>query len=54
MALRDATRDDLDDPNYSFYSICWPHRDSMIGFVSRMNPVELSSPESGTSSTGTR
>lgn len=36
--LPDADRDDLDDP-YSFYAICWPRRGSMIGFVSRMNPV---------------
>jgi hypothetical protein len=42
--LPDATRDDLDDPNYSFYSICWPHRNSMIGFVSRMNPVATLKP----------
>jgi hypothetical protein len=42
--LPDATRDDLDDANYSFYSICWPHRDSMIGFVSRMNPVATLKP----------
>lgn len=42
--LPDATRDDLEDPNYSFYSICWPHRDSMIGFVSRMNPVATLKP----------
>jgi hypothetical protein len=42
--LPDATRDDLDDPNFSFYAICWPHRNSMIGFVSRMNPVATLKP----------
>jgi hypothetical protein len=43
-ALPDATRDDLDDPKYSLYSICWPHRDSMIGFVSRANPLATLKP----------
>jgi hypothetical protein len=42
--LPDADRDDLDDPNFSFYAICWSHRDSMIGFVSRMNPVATLKP----------
>jgi hypothetical protein len=42
--LPDATRDDLDDPSYSFYAICWQHRDSMIGFVSRTNPVATLKP----------
>jgi hypothetical protein len=42
--LPDATREDLDEPYYSFYSICWPHRSSMIGFVSRMNPVATLKP----------
>jgi hypothetical protein len=42
--LREATRDDLDEGGYSFYSICWPHRGSMVGFVSRMNPMATLKP----------
>lgn len=37
--LQEASRDDLDEGGYSFYAICWPHRGSMIGFVSRVNPM---------------
>ena len=37
--LQEASRDDLDEGGYSFYGICWPHRGSMIGFVSRVNPM---------------
>jgi hypothetical protein len=36
---KDATRNNLDEGGYTFYAICWPHRASMIGFVSRINPV---------------
>lgn len=42
--LPEATREDLDEGGYSFYSICWPHRRSMIGFVSRMNPLATLKP----------
>jgi hypothetical protein len=43
-ALEEATREDLDEGGYSFYAICWPHRRSMIGFVSRMNPMATLKP----------
>lgn len=43
-ALTDASRDDLDEGGFTFYAICWPHRGSMIGFVSRMNPVSTLNP----------
>jgi hypothetical protein len=43
-ALQEATRDDLDEGGYSFYAICWPHRGSMIGFVSRINPLATLKP----------
>ena len=43
-SLQDATREDLDEGGYSFYSICWPHRGSMIGFVSRKNPIACLNP----------
>lgn len=43
-SLQDATREDLDEGGYSFYSICWPHRGSMIGFVSRKNPMSCLNP----------
>jgi hypothetical protein len=42
--LQEATREDLDEGGYSFYAICWPHRRSMIGFVSRMNPMATLKP----------
>jgi hypothetical protein len=42
--LQEASRDDLDEGGYSFYSICWPHRGSMIGFVSRKNPIASLNP----------
>jgi len=42
--LQDATRNDLDEGGYTFYTICWPHRGSMIGFVSRINPVATLKP----------
>jgi hypothetical protein len=42
--LQDAAREDLDEGGYSFYSICWPHRGSMIGFVSRKNPIACLNP----------
>jgi hypothetical protein len=43
-ALQEASRDDLDEGGYSFYSICWPHRGSMMGFVSRKNPIACLNP----------
>jgi hypothetical protein len=43
-ALQEASREDLDEGGYSFYAICWPHRESMIGFVSRMNPMTTLKP----------
>jgi hypothetical protein len=43
-SLQDAAREDLDEGGYSFYSICWPHRGSMIGFVSRKNPIACLNP----------
>jgi hypothetical protein len=42
--LEDATREDLDEGGYSFYAICWPHRGSMIGFVSRTDPIATLKP----------
>jgi hypothetical protein len=42
--LQEARRDDLDEGGYSFYAICWPHRGSMIGFVSRVNPMATLKP----------
>ena len=42
--LQEAMREDLDEGGYSFYAICWPHRGSMIGFVSRVNPVAALKP----------
>jgi hypothetical protein len=42
--LQEATRGDLDEGGYSFYAICWPHRESMVGFVSRMNPMATLNP----------
>jgi hypothetical protein len=42
--LPEASRADLDEGGFSFYSICWPHRGSMIGFVSRMNPIATLKP----------
>jgi hypothetical protein len=43
-ALEEAAREDLDEGGYSFYAICLPHRRSMIGFVSRMNPMATLKP----------
>jgi hypothetical protein len=43
-SLQDATREDLDEGGYSFYAICWPHRETMIGFVSRKNPIACLKP----------
>lgn len=43
-ALEEATRDDINDAGFSFYSICWPHRNSMMGFVSRTNPTSTLKP----------
>ena len=43
-ALDEATREDLDEGGYSFYVICWPHLQSMIGFVSRMDPMATLKP----------
>lgn len=43
-ALPAATRDDLDEGGYSFYAICWPHQGSMIGFVSRKDPIACLKP----------
>jgi hypothetical protein len=37
--LPEAGRSELDEGGYSFYAICWPHRGSMIGFVTRVNPI---------------
>jgi hypothetical protein len=42
--LQDATRDDLEEGGYSFYAICWPHRETMIGFVSRKDPIACLKP----------
>lgn len=42
--LEDATRADLDEPKFSFYAICWPHLNSKIGFVSKMNPIATLKP----------
>lgn len=42
--LEEATRDNLDEVGFSFYSICWPHRNSMMGFVSRTNPASTLKP----------
>lgn len=42
--LQEASRDDIDEEGYSFYAICWPHRVSMIGFVSRVNPMATLKP----------
>lgn len=42
--LQEASRDDLDEGGYSFYAICWPYRGSMIGFVSRVNPMATLKP----------
>jgi hypothetical protein len=42
--LQEASRNDLDEGGYSFYAICWPHRSSMIGFVSRVNPMATLKP----------
>ena len=42
--LQEATRNDLDEEGYSFYAICWPHRGSMIGFVSRVDPMATLKP----------
>jgi hypothetical protein len=43
-ALQEARREDLDEGGYSFYAICWRHRGSMIGFVSRVNPMTTLKP----------
>jgi hypothetical protein len=42
--LEPADRDRLDEGGFSFYAICWPHGGSMIGFVSRTNPVATLKP----------
>lgn len=41
--LDEVTRDSISELDFSFYSICWPHN-SMIGFVSRRNPVSTLRP----------
>jgi len=43
-ALEDATRNDLANRKLSFYAICWRHRDSVVGFVSRTDPVATLKP----------
>lgn len=42
--LHEATRNDLDEEGYTFYAICWPYRGSMVGFVSRINPMSTLKP----------
>lgn len=39
-----AERDQLDGIQYSFYAICWIQNNSVIGFVSRKNPVSVLKP----------
>lgn len=38
-ALHEITRADMDEGGYTFYAICWPNDDSMVGFVSKANPM---------------
>jgi hypothetical protein len=43
-ALEPLGRADIDAGGFSFYGICWPHDDTMIGFVSRNNPTRTLRP----------
>jgi hypothetical protein len=43
-ALPEITRSDMDEGGYTFYGICWPHNDSMVGFVSKTDPMTTLSP----------
>jgi hypothetical protein len=38
-ALDEVTREDVNIGGYSFYAICWPLNGSMVGFVSKVNPM---------------
>lgn len=38
-ALDEITKDGMTERRYSFYGICWPHSQGMVGFVSKTNPM---------------
>jgi hypothetical protein len=43
-ALSEITRAEMDRGGYTFYAICWPHDETMIGFVSKTNPMTTLQP----------
>lgn len=38
-ALPAITRADMDEGGYTFYAICWPHGGTMVGFVTKTDPM---------------
>jgi hypothetical protein len=42
--LDDADRADLNTQKFSFYAICWPHQNTKIGFVSKVDPIATLKP----------